>query len=103
MHKRNFHSIGINHCSYTAVLREAWATLPESSSWPLPATLAQSPNLAHVSLETAVGREGVKNTKSLAESNLYIALSLMGETPAQGRQTLSHGDDQYHCLFTFTT
>ena len=38
----------------TAVLREGWATLPESSSWPLPATLAQSRNLAHASLETAV-------------------------------------------------
>jgi len=38
----------------TAVLREAWATLPESSSRPLPATLAQSRNLAHASLETAV-------------------------------------------------
>ena len=38
----------------TAVLREAWATLPESSSQPLPATLAQSRNLAHASLETAV-------------------------------------------------
>ena len=37
-----------------AVLREAWATLPESSSRPLPATLAQSRNLAHASLETAV-------------------------------------------------
>ena len=39
---------------YTAVLREAWATLPESSSRPLLATLAQSRNLAHASLETAV-------------------------------------------------
>ena len=38
----------------TAVSREAWATLPESSSRPLPATLAQSRNLAHASLETAV-------------------------------------------------
>ena len=38
----------------TAVLREAWATLPESSSRPLPATLAQSRNLAHASLKTAV-------------------------------------------------
>ena len=38
----------------TAVLREAWTTLPESSSRPLPATLAQSRNLAHASLETAV-------------------------------------------------
>ena len=38
----------------TAVLREAWAMLPESSSGPLPATLAQSRNLAHASLETAV-------------------------------------------------
>ena len=38
----------------TAVLREAWATLPESSSRPLPATLAQTRNLAHASLETAV-------------------------------------------------
>ena len=38
----------------TAVLREAWATLPESSNRPLPATLAQSRNLAHASLETAV-------------------------------------------------
>ena len=40
---------------YTAVLTEAWAMLPESSSQPLPATLAQSRNLAHASLETAVG------------------------------------------------
>ena len=40
---------------HTVVLREAWATLPESSSQPLPATLAQSHNLAHASLETAVG------------------------------------------------
>ena len=38
----------------TAVLREAWTTLPESSSRPLPATLAQSRNLAHASLKTAV-------------------------------------------------
>ena len=30
----------------TAVLREAWATLHESSSRPLPATLAQTRNLA---------------------------------------------------------
>ena len=37
-----------------AVLREAWATLPESSSRPLAATLAQSRNLAHASLVTAV-------------------------------------------------
>ena len=36
----------------TAVLREAWATLPESNSRPLLATLAQSRNLAHASLET---------------------------------------------------
>ena len=28
--------------AYTAVSREAWATLPESSSRPLPATLAQT-------------------------------------------------------------
>ena len=40
--------------SNTAVLREAWSTLPESSSRPLPATLAQSRNLAHASLKTAV-------------------------------------------------
>ena len=40
----------------TAVLREAWTTLPESSSRPLLATLAQSRNLAHASLETAVPR-----------------------------------------------
>ena len=40
--------------STTAVSREAWATLPETSSRPLPATLAQSRNLAHASLETAV-------------------------------------------------
>ena len=39
---------------YTVVSREAWATLPESSSRPLPATLAQSRNLAHASLEKAV-------------------------------------------------
>ena len=39
---------------FTAVSREAWATLPESSSRPLPATLAHSRNLAHASLETAV-------------------------------------------------
>ena len=38
----------------TAVLREAWAMLPESSSRPLLATLAQSRNLAHASLKTAV-------------------------------------------------
>ena len=38
----------------TAVSREAWATLPESTSRPLPATLAQTRNLAHASLETAV-------------------------------------------------
>ena len=40
----------------TAVLREAWARLPESSSRPLQATLAQSRNLAHASLETAVSQ-----------------------------------------------
>ena len=39
---------------YTAVLREAWATLPEGISLPLPATLAQTRNLAHSLLETAV-------------------------------------------------
>ena len=39
---------------HTAVLREAWSMLPESSSLPLPAILAQSRNLAHASLETAV-------------------------------------------------
>ena len=44
----------ISFFDYTAVLREAWATLPESSSRPLPATLAQSRNLAHASLKTAV-------------------------------------------------
>ena len=38
----------------TAVSREAWATLPESSSRPLPATLALSRDLAHASLETTV-------------------------------------------------
>ena len=38
----------------TVVLRDAWAKLPDSSSRPLPATLAQSRNLAHASLETAV-------------------------------------------------
>ena len=38
----------------TVVSREAWATLPESSSLPLPATLAQSRNLAPASLKTAV-------------------------------------------------
>ena len=38
----------------TAVSREAWATLRESSSRPLPATLAQSRNLAHASLKSAV-------------------------------------------------
>ena len=38
----------------TAVLREAWTRLPESSSRPLPAILAQTRNLAHASLETAV-------------------------------------------------
>ena len=43
-----------NCCYHTVVLREAWATLPESSSRPLPATLAQSRNLAHASLKTAV-------------------------------------------------
>ena len=37
-----------NICINTAVSREAWAMLP------LPATLAQSHNLAHASLETAV-------------------------------------------------
>ena len=40
--------------SSTAVLREAWATLPESSSRPLLATLAQSRNLAQALLETTV-------------------------------------------------
>ena len=40
----------------TAILREAWATLSESSSQPLLATLAQSRNLAHASLETAVSK-----------------------------------------------
>ena len=38
----------------TAVSREAWATLPESSSRLLPATLAPTHNLAHASLKTAV-------------------------------------------------
>ena len=45
---------GTSGCNETAILREAWATLPESSSRPLPATLAQSRNLAHASLKTAV-------------------------------------------------
>ena len=44
----------------TAVSREAWATLPESSSQPLPATLAQTRNLAHASLETAVQAKAVR-------------------------------------------
>ena len=43
----------------TAVLREAWVTLPESSSRPLLATLAQTHNLAHASLETAVYVSGL--------------------------------------------
>ena len=38
----------------TAVLREAWATLLEGNSGPLPATVATTWNLAHPSLETAV-------------------------------------------------
>ena len=38
--------------------------LPESSSRPLPATLAQSRNLAHASLETAV--------QSISASHLQI-------------------------------
>ena len=41
----------------TAVLREPWATLPESSSRPL---LAQTRNLAHASLETAVHKPSYK-------------------------------------------
>ena len=47
----------------TAILREAWATLPESSSRPLPATLAQSRNLAHASLGTAVLESGQLSAK----------------------------------------
>ena len=52
-----------NDSIYTAVSREAWAMLPESSSRPLSATLAQSRNLAHASLETAVyqGKDGLTN------------------------------------------
>ena len=38
----------------TAALSEARTTLPESSSWPLPANMAHSRNLAHASPETAV-------------------------------------------------
>ena len=58
----------------TAVLREAWATLPESSSWPLPAaaTLAQSRNLAHASLETAVHLD-------LKIQNQYCCISLTNQ------------------------
>ena len=40
-------------------MREAWATLSESSSRPLPATLAQTRNLAHASFETAVLQETI--------------------------------------------
>ena len=49
----------------TAVLSEAWTTLPETSSQPLLATLAHSRNLAHASLETAVqGQMFMKSAKS---------------------------------------
>ena len=46
--------------SCTAVSREAWATMPESSSRPLLATLAQSRTLAHASLETTVDSDSVR-------------------------------------------
>ena len=53
--------------AFTAVLREAWATLTESSSRPLPATLAQSRNLAHASLETAVCNEATYYQSTMVE------------------------------------
>ena len=55
------------HGLCTAVSREAWATLPESSSRPLLATLAQSCNLAHASLETAVVRLKEANNHQMAD------------------------------------
>ena len=62
---------------HTAVLREAWAMLPESSSRPLAATLAQSRNLAHASLETAVkdinGEEQNGNTSNEHPSKMKEA------------------------------
>ena len=55
------------------VLREAWATLPESSSHSLQATLAQSRNLAHASLETAVLQNFKTAKKKVWESTSLTA------------------------------
>ena len=52
----------------TAVSREAWTMLPESSSWPLMATLAKSRNLAHASLKTAVAKSGPPLAKFIFDS-----------------------------------
>ena len=60
---------------HTTVLREAWATLPESSSRPLPATLAQSRNLAHASLETLYmknDRPGTNSTELLTGCQIVL-------------------------------
>ena len=55
--------------------------LPESSSWPLPATLAQSRNLAHASLETAVVNSSVmwksQNSHEAEFKSRAIALSYL--------------------------
>ena len=61
----------------TAVLREAWATLPESSSRPLPATLAQSRNLAHASLETAVAEPLYRSFLSEPFISLFLVSSIL--------------------------
>ena len=51
--------------------------LPESSSQPLPATLAQSRNLAHASLETAVfcSMQFMKDNATLVERDLMITFA----------------------------
>ena len=88
----------------TAVLREAWATLPESSSQPLPATLAQSRNLAHASLETAVqislgfSKAPEPDVRSLdAQSSIFREFSAVPELHASGS---CHLQPVFVCTFT---
>ena len=71
-------------------MREAWATLPESSSQPLPATLARTRNLAHASLKTAVGDslyydalhliENKMLSKNVGRNSLSISLTIINES-----------------------
>ena len=74
---------------HTAVLTEAWATLPESSSRPLAATLALSRNLAHATLETAVVNAVQVKVFILCEGISCIQIPDMGRVHLRGDEALS--------------